>query len=759
MTARLVAAIATTLGITLAAGLFLARQKHVPAAAHGAYVDSKLCQGCHARIYESYRRTGMGRSFYRPQPEAQLENTIEDYYHKPSDTHYAMLVREGKYYQRRWQIGFDGKETNIEEMQIDFAMGSGNHARAFLHSTKRGRLIELPLGWYAEKGGYWAMSPGYDVPGPATRRNVTYECMFCHNAYSHIPAGHEEPESEPVFEAHMPQGIDCQRCHGPGAEHVQAAQIPGARRDALRRSIVNPARLSADRRMEVCLQCHLETTSTRLPGLIRRFDRGPFSYVAGESLSDFVLSFDHAPGAGHGDKFEIAGSAYRLRQSQCFLKSGGALTCETCHDPHDVPRGEQAVKYYAARCRQCHAAVLDRLVPAGRHSPAAECAACHMPKRRTEDAVHVAMTDHLIQRRPLAQNPLAERPESNPTEADGYKGEVVPYYPASLANTGEGRLYLAVAQVADGSNPREGTARLTAAIEEQQPKAAGFYVALGSAWQRSGELGKAVARLDQASRLRPDSVGILRLLGIALKESGQLSQSANVLNRAVQIAPDDAPVWYELALLDSQQGRKVDAIAKMEKAIALDPDLLEPYNGLGVSLAANGELGRAEGAFRDALRINPYDATVHGSLARTLSSLGDLQQSVYHFEKAIRLRPNYAPDLYDYGLTLVRLERFAEAQRPVEEAVRVDPNLPQAHELLGGLFARKKQMDAALREFRQAVRLQPAFGRAQLDLGATLAGKGDVAGALPHLREAAKDPDPRVAQTALRALEQIGRMR
>jgi hypothetical protein len=32
--------------------------------------------------------------------------------------------------------------------------------------------------------------------------------------------------------------------------------------------------------------------------------------------------FDHAPGTGHDDKFEIVGSsAYRLRQSQCFLKS------------------------------------------------------------------------------------------------------------------------------------------------------------------------------------------------------------------------------------------------------------------------------------------------------------------------------------------------------------------------------------------------------------------------------------------------------
>ena len=39
--------------------------------------------------------------------------------------------------------------------------------------------------------------------------------------------------------------------------------------------------------MEVCTQCHLETTSAPLPNAIRRFDRGPFSYRPGEPLSAF----------------------------------------------------------------------------------------------------------------------------------------------------------------------------------------------------------------------------------------------------------------------------------------------------------------------------------------------------------------------------------------------------------------------------------------------------------------------------------------
>jgi len=195
------------------------------------YVDARICAGCHSDIARNYLQTGMGRSLFRPAPR----NTIEDYtknneyYHPLSDTHYSMIVRDGAYYQRRWQIGFGGKETNIEESRIDYVFGSGNHARSYLQRTARGTFIELPLGWYAEKGGYWAMSPGFDSRHPITRRLVSYECVFCHDGYPSIPAGHDLPGAEPVFNGDLPEGIDCQRCHGPGGNHVRAAQTTGAK--------------------------------------------------------------------------------------------------------------------------------------------------------------------------------------------------------------------------------------------------------------------------------------------------------------------------------------------------------------------------------------------------------------------------------------------------------------------------------------------------------------------------------------------------
>ena len=230
------------------------------------------------------------------------------------------------------------------------------------------------------------MNPGYDWKHHSDfRRKITMECVFCHNGYPNSKSDSDRADMEAVFPSGVPEGIDCQRCHGPGAAHV---------RDPQAANIVNPAKLSRERNLEVCMQCHLETTSAPLPYAVRRFGRGVFSYKPGEPLSDYAIHFDHSPGTGHDDKFEIAGSAYRLHKSLCFQQSG-TMTCTTCHNPHNVPRGEEAKSHYVSVCKSCHEGI-GKLVAERRHTASDDCLGCHMPKRRTDDVVHAIMTDHYI---------------------------------------------------------------------------------------------------------------------------------------------------------------------------------------------------------------------------------------------------------------------------------------------------------------------------------------------------------------------------
>jgi tetratricopeptide (TPR) repeat protein len=746
------------------------------------YVDASACAGCHAQVAQTYRQTGMGRAFFRPRPD----NTVEDYekrntyYHLASERHYTMFRRDGRLYQRRQQIGFDGKVTNIVEKEVHYVLGSGNHARTYLHRSGEGKLVQLPVGWYAEKGGFWAMNPGYDRPDHQDfRRIITYDCMFCHNGYPALAPAADESGREAIYVEPLPEGIDCQRCHGPGRAHLEAAAKPGATPESIRAAILNPARLGRERQIELCMQCHLESTSRTLPHAIRRYDRGPFSYLPGEPLADFILHFDHPAGAGHDDRFEIAHAAYRLRKSACFLKSG--MTCTTCHNPHQVPRGEQAVQHYVAECRNCHAAAH---APGG--PPGNDCLGCHMARRRTDDVVHVVMTDHYIQRHRPPGNLLAPRREVHDTEENAYRGEVVPYYPPQLPSTPEGELYLAVAQVQNGANLAAGMPRLEQALHKHKPARHEFYYELAEACSKAGQREQSIRWYEEALRRRPDYRPALRHLALALSRTGRVAQAAAVLEKAAALTPPDAVALNNLGEVHLMQGKLERAETVLRQALSINPDLPEAHNLLARALSQKGDEAGAEAALREALRLRPDFPLAHNNLANLLVRTGDLRQARYHFEKAIATDAKYANAHYNYGLALAQNRLFEEARVKLETAVRLNPNLPQAHNDLGNVLATTGRVERALAHYRRAIELQPDLAEAHFNLGTALgllqkaaeakqhfaaalrlnpnyygahfnlarilAGEGNTAEARVHYQKAAESPDPQVRQGALDAL-------
>jgi len=714
-----------------------AEKPALKAALANEYVDAATCATCHADIARNYSKTGMAKSFY-PMDAASAPDP-KPYLHRASNTWYQVLAKEGGWVQRWWQIGFQGKEESTGESKIDYVMGSGNHVRTYLHRTERGTLIMLPLAWYSEKGGSWALNPGFDVSDPPVGRKVTYDCMFCHNSLPSVPAGHDDARSEPVFTGQLPQGIDCQRCHGPGGNHLKAVAQAGAKVEDIRGAIMNPARLAKDRSMEVCMQCHLETTSFPLPNAIRRFDRGPFSYRPGEPLSDFQLFFDHAPGTGREAKFEIVNSVYRLRQSKCFLESQGELGCTTCHDPHNIQHGQAGADGYNQKCVGCHA---PEKIAVAAHPAGKDCVSCHMPKRRTEDVVHVAMTDHLIQRRAPA-NALAELGEKHGTEAE-YRGEVVPY-------EGKDDLYTAIAQVTQRSNLNAGITLLQAEIAKRKPEMPEVYLELGDALQKAGRSEESAAAYRVALEKRPSALLWARL-AMPLRSLGNSQEPLDALRKALELDSNQPQVWYDLALLQSDLGDKRSAIDSFRRSIALDPELADSRNGLGTALAQTGQVAEAEAAFRAALSIRPALQGAHAYLAFLLANRGESAEAISHFERA----GDSAFNQFNYGITLARMNRLVEARKHLEKSLLADARQPIAHEVVGRLLEAERKIPEAVAHYKEAIRLQPNFGQARLDLGGVLARQGDRAGAAQEFRIAQSDPDPQVRASAAAGLAAVG---
>ena len=707
-----------------------------PKPAQSDYLDPAVCANCHAAIAKEYQATGMGRSFSQP----DVEHAIEDFtdnntlYNQPSDMHYTMIKRDGKLFEQRYQTGLRGEQSNIVDEQVDYVIGSGNHAQTFLHRDALGRLIELPVSWYTEGSGYWAMSPGYDRRDQQDfKRAIPAGCMFCHNGYPQGNAAALDSNDPPTFGKTLPQGIDCQRCHGPGRAHVTAV-LSGAGSDAIKHAIVNPARLSRDRQLEVCMQCHLETSSSHMPNQIRRFDKGTLSYRPGQPLGDYMLYFDQVSEDNNDDRFEIAHAAYRLRKSACFRNS--QMTCLTCHDPHKSYSAPGAMEHYVQVCQSCHQSVAHTVsIPAE-----SSCISCHMPKRRTDDAVHVIMTDHYIQRMKQDRDLLAPLSE-NSTILANPKG-IALYYPPQLPPSPQTDLYLALAEAKDKSTAQSGVEHLENAIAKNAPAEPEFYYELGHAYSDLGNRAAAVRWYQEALRKKHDYSTASNELAVALLAENQAVRAEQILQQAIAATPSDVQLLTNLGNVYLRMGQIAKARLPLQRALNADPDLPEAENLLGLVNLRDGNRSAAEQCFRQSIRSDPTLVEAHNNLANILAGTGHIEEAAYHLQKAIAIDSGYADAHHSYGLVLELMHSYDQALSELQNAVSLDAGNAQAHSDLADLLAARGQLDQAGEEYQKAIQFKPNSPDVLSSWGNLLSAQGRLVDAEQQFQKAiALDPN------------------
>ncbi|MCY4587476.1 MAG: tetratricopeptide repeat protein [Bryobacterales bacterium] len=597
--------------------------------AAAGYVDTATCRSCHQRIYDEYQKTTMGRAFYLPDPEKMVEDWSEhnSYYHEPSQRHYEMTRRGDKFYVRRYQLDAQGRRIHQLEKQVTHVMGSGARARSYIHQTSNGRMVELPISWYAQENS-WGMAPGYDKPDHAGfTRIITNRCMFCHNGYPFSAMKADRPgwDHDPSFRGAIPMGIDCQRCHGPGEEHIREANNPTSI-ERVRKTITNPARLGAERQLDICMQCHLETPF-RTPKSVLRFGRSFYSYRPGEPLSDYIVHFDYEEGTGHEDDFLIVSAAYRLRKSACFQQSS-KMTCTTCHDPHEsLPPAERAA-HYRQVCLGCH--------EVESHFQSADCTECHMPARRTKDVVRVVMTDHFIQRSKPDRDLLAPLEEEADESTDWEAGSIV-YFPGGSELSGPLRdIYRAISHGKETANA-----------------------------QAASELSSA---LSEAAVDKPDPFFDLAEMQSKL---GRLADAEKNYLRAIEIDPEYIQAYNNLGNLLADMGRREEAIEILKKTIELDGGYsADPYNNLGLVYISLQRQRGAEQAFRDAAEANPFFADARLNLGTVLFEQGEYETAVLEFQEALAIDPGVLRARNNLAFAMLALGRTSEAIPYLQEVVR-----------------------------------------------------------------------------------------
>jgi len=525
------ASIASSVGTTA--------QTSAPAAGANSngYVGNQACASCHLSIYNSYAKTSMAQA----SGPAMDNLSPADFVHQKSGVHYRIYADDGKVwlsFERLNDPSVRGKR------ELLYSIGSGRRGRSYLFAED-GFLFESPVNWYTDRH-VWDMAPAYDNATQIPMNLPAFaSCLHCHFSGMQPPVeGTENRYPIPPFSY---PGVTCERCHGPGAAHTKGA------------AIVNPAKLDATRRDAVCMQCHLEGKAA-----IERPGRHIYDFQPGQQLSDYVRYFVFAdqqrPGLGAVSQFEA------LAQSVCKKKSGEAMSCTSCHDPHNQTSAAERVSYYRQKCLACHGAKFGTT----HRSDQPDCTACHMPSSLSADVAHTEVTDHRILRRPpispqLLQDPqpvlprLVRFPDSQKTDED-LRDLALAW--ESLVNSGM-------------TTAAPETERLLRSAIEKSPNDPALLSALAYSTQKKGDINRAREFYEKALAADPTLIDAATNLGAIEANRGHSREALRLWEDAFQRAPGESRIGMNIARLFCNAGQPNTSRDYVLRVLEFNPDLSE----------------------------------------------------------------------------------------------------------------------------------------------------------------------------------------
>jgi hypothetical protein len=339
----------------------------------GAYAGDAACAQCHRKEAASYARTPHAIDSAPATREHVMGSFLagrDVLYTSDPDLVVNMSADPDGLYQNA--VNLSDPSSHLSE-RFDIAIGSGRHGQTYLYWDDD-KLYELPVSyWTATRD--WVLSPGMPDGQVHFDRPVVPRCLECHTSYfTWVP-----PDANHFVKDSIVLGIQCERCHGPGAEHValehaeparSAKQPSGSQAAGENPAILNPARLSRDRQIDLCSLCHAGSLQPRTV---------PLAFVAGDNIRDY---FDPQP-ITPGTPIDVHGNQVgKLELSKCFASS--SMTCSTCHNVHETQEDASA---YSRHCLQCHA-----MQTCGRYrvlgqSIRTKCVDCHMPEEESAKVI------------------------------------------------------------------------------------------------------------------------------------------------------------------------------------------------------------------------------------------------------------------------------------------------------------------------------------------------------------------------------------
>lgn len=326
--------------------------------AGGEFVRSESCIQCHKSIAQSFIETPHFSTSSIGSVET-IKGSLDSGENVLALTERLKIFmeeRQGKVYQR---ATIDGKD--VDNKPVDISLGSGRQGQTYLY-WQGDSLFQLPASYHSATDS-WSNSPGYPTDRIVFDRSISARCLECHATNFKVKRAFGEVETFDPEKVIL--GVDCERCHGPAARHVDFhRENPN---ESVGQFITNPRSLDRKLKLDNCALCHSGMRANLMPS---------FSYTVGSDLDRFfapMQPIDSGSGAEvHGNQVGL------LKASKCFKLSD--MDCSSCHDVH--VKETKKLSVFSSRCMNCHKEGSENFC---KQQPIAglvlsdNCIDCHMP--------------------------------------------------------------------------------------------------------------------------------------------------------------------------------------------------------------------------------------------------------------------------------------------------------------------------------------------------------------------------------------------
>lgn len=603
------------------------------------YAGPEVCSKCHKDIAATQSSTAMAKTWKGALAPSLPANFDEQTAEGPDPAlHYEVLRRSGGF---EFSVVSRGEKTVLPVQAI---IGGDRHGISFLPRITE--LDGIPLArsallegrYAASPHGSLVLSPGFQKEKPSNLEDTlgrvlspAFErrCLTCHGQPHTLGAGSRG-------------GVRCESCHGAAGAHVASMQAGNGEH-----SPVLPQPLTGAKVMDICGQCHTGLSA--------------------------VTHADPVPA-----DLLVSNQVRALRNSQCFIQSGEAVTCTDCHNPHrdSANVAETSVK----TCLHCHSLDTPRHAGICPINAKSGCIQCHMPSINSNG---FRLVDHWIGVHP-EQGIKADSAKAPPRSLIAPKREYLQIivtenranaeaarqrldkgdsfydvaHDLSIDGTAPGGGFTGETRLADmDAHLAEAAAALpyggvTGIIDEGNRFIILHRLPRDFKWQADQLYRQAVALKDQgdrkaaiekdesALRVYPYFLRALVFMGTAFAEAGNAARAQEVLGFAVQSYPQDASAQFDYALTLAK--RPAEQIQALRHVIELDPDFVAAYESLGAALASAGQVTAAIGTFRAGLSIDPLSAILNYDLGLALKLQGGGAGAKQALELAGKLDPEIA---------------------------------------------------------------------------------------------------------------------